>query len=171
VRVLRGSINQAYTTALTDIDAIREAIGATAYIEDYDLRFAEATRLVYGAERALRDYNAKVYEKAQTANKAGVSYENYYEAYFKIRDIESEKDEQGNVIVGSKKTQTLKTIAELKIPTPQKLFLIYMQGYTIKDGDVRGYTEARAKNVVISYIKSLNLTADEKKALIEMCGL
>ena len=85
MRVLRGTINQIYTTALTDIDAVREAIGATAYIDDYDLRYAEVTRLIYGAERALRTYNSKVYEKAQTINKAGISYQDYYEVYFKTK--------------------------------------------------------------------------------------
>ena len=64
----------------------------------------------------------------------------------RLRGIESEKDKQGNTIAGSKKEKkVIKEIATLKIPTAQKLFLIYAQGYTIKDGEVKGFTEVRAK--------------------------
>jgi hypothetical protein len=44
--------------------------------------YREANREVFGAEYALRTYNADVYDKARAAYAKGVSYETYYDYYF-----------------------------------------------------------------------------------------
>ena len=47
--------------------------------------YAEANRLTYGAEYALREYSSTVYEKAKTLNELGISYDEYYNYYMTAR--------------------------------------------------------------------------------------
>lgn len=88
-----------------------------------------------------------------------------------ISAIESDTDRKGNVINGSKKAKVIKYVLAQRLSTAQKLLLILSLGYTIKDGDIRGVTAARAKNIVARYITNLSLTREEKTALAEKCGL
>jgi hypothetical protein len=163
-------INEAYKTALNDLPLITKAIETTASIENEDIRYAEVNRLVYGSERALREYNANVYEKAQAINSAKIDYDTYYNAYFTIKNFEGKKDLKGNVISGSKKAQVVKYVKTLSLTNTQRMLLMYSQGYAIADGDFYGYTKDTAKKAVINYINSLTASADEKQRLAEACG-
>lgn len=49
--------------------------------------YREANREVFGAEYALRTYNADVYDKARTAYAKGVSYDTYYDYYFATKEM------------------------------------------------------------------------------------
>lgn len=88
-----------------------------------------------------------------------------------ISAIESETDKTGTVVNGSKKAKVIKYVMAQKLTTAQKLLLILSLGYTIKDGDIRGVTAAKAKSTVAKYITTLSLTRAEKTALAEKCGL
>lgn len=159
-RVLRATINSIYVTALTDIDLINEAIIDTNGMEDIDLRNTEVTRIVYGAERALREYNKNVYAKAETLSKANIDYETYYNAYFTIKDFESDKDKTGRVIAGSKKKKILSYINTLKLDRNQKTMLMLSYGYSTTNTDS-----------IIKYINRLNIPREEKEMLLELCGI
>ncbi len=88
-----------------------------------------------------------------------------------ISAIESDTDKTGAVVNGSKKAKVIKYVMAQKLTTAQKLLLILSLGYTIKDGDIRGVSAAKAKSTVARLISNLSLTRAEKTALAEKCGL
>lgn len=94
--------------------------------------YREANREVFGAEYALRTYNADVYDKARTAYAKGVSYETYYDYYFATKEMHADKDENGKSISGSKKAKVVEYINSLDIPPEQKDALYVAAGYTAK---------------------------------------
>lgn len=94
--------------------------------------YREANREVFGAEYALRTYNADVYDKARTAYAKGVSYETYYDYYFATKEMHADKDENGKSISGSKKAKVVGYINSLDIPPEQKDALYVAAGYTAK---------------------------------------
>ena len=125
------------------------------------LRHTVITQMMYGSETALEQYNSDVYEKATLANKAGISYDLYYEYYFTTRDITSDYDRKGEVISGSKKEKTLKAIKALGVSANERLLLTALSGYSLTD------TEKRR---LLSIITRMNGTKEEKAALAEKCG-
>ena len=170
-RVVQLLINEAYKTAIEDFELYTKAIEATAGMEDESLRFVEATRLMYGAERALSEYNADVYEKCNALNKAGVDYDVLYNYYFTVRSIAGDKDVNGNTINGSKRKKVVAYIKSMKIPTNQKLLLISASGYSLQDGDVINLKADVAKRRLIRYIVNLSGASKSEKAVIaEICG-
>ena len=170
-RVVQLLINEAYKTALQDFELYTKAIEATAGMEDESLRFTEATRLMYGAERALSEYNDDVYAKCQMLNKAGVDYETLYSYYFTVRGFTSDKDAQGNTISGSKRKKVVASIKSMKVSTEQKLLLICASGYALQDNDLPRMTAVNAKKRLLRYILNLKgATQTEKTELAEMCG-
>lgn len=94
--------------------------------------YREANRKVFGAEYALRTYNADVYDKARAAYAKGVSYETYYDYYFATKEMHADKDENGKSISGSKKAKVVEYINSLDIPPEQKDALYVAAGYTAK---------------------------------------
>lgn len=94
--------------------------------------YREANREVFGAEYALRTYNADVYDKARTVYAKGVSYETYYDYYFATKEMHADKDENGKSISGSKKAKVVEYINSLDIPPEQKDALYVAAGYTEK---------------------------------------
>lgn len=94
--------------------------------------YREANREVFGAEYALRTYNANVYDKARAAYAKGVSYETYYDYYFATKEMHADKDENGKSISGSKKAKVVEYINSLDIPPEQKDALYVAAGYTAK---------------------------------------
>ena len=170
-RVVQLLINEAYKTALQDFELYTKAIEATAGMEDENLRFTEATRLMYGAERALSEYNDDVYAKCQILNKAGVDYEVLYSYYFTVRGITSDKDYEGNTISGSKRKKVVASINGMNISADQKLLLICASGYALQDNDLLRMTAVNAKKRLLRYILNLKgATQTEKTELAEMCG-
>lgn len=169
-RVIQGLINEAQKNAMADIDDIDRAIAVTASIEDEGERFAEVTRIVYGAESALETYNEKVYEKAQLCNAAGLNYDDYYYYYFSVKGIEADKDKDGNSVAGTKRTKVINAIKELGLDEERTLLLIAASGYSLKDGDLRGVSAARANKLLLRYIMKQKLSKAEKAELAEQCG-
>lgn len=94
--------------------------------------YREANREVFGAEYALRTYNADVYDKARAAYAKGVSYETYYDYYFATKEMHADKDENGKSISASKKAKVVEYINSLDIPPEQKDALYVAAGYTAK---------------------------------------
>ena len=130
---------KAHPELSTDNDA-----AITEYAEQYEITedqaesrmdaivYREANREVFGAEYALRTYNADVYDKARTAYAKGVSYETYYDYYFATKEMHADKDENGKSISGSKKAKVVEYIDSLDIPPEQKDALYVAAGYTEK---------------------------------------
>ncbi len=170
-RVIQLLINEAYKTAMQDFDLYTKAIEATTGMEDESLRFTEATRLMYGAERALSEYNKDVYAKCQVLNKAGVTYDMLYNYYFTVRGLESDKDSSGNTINGSKRRKVVASIQSLDLKVDQKLLLIAASGYSLQDNDIPRMSGVNAKKRLLRYILSLKgVSQSEKAEIAELCG-
>ena len=170
VRVIRALINAEYDSALKSISTVDAAIAATVGIDDEDLRDAEITRRVFGAEAALQNYNAKSFEKYALFNKAGVGFDELYAFHFATLGIENDLDKKGNPIEGSKRKKVVAIINALNIPREQKIMLMLAKGYAVKDGDIQGVSGDRAKKMLLSYIMKQKITKEEKAELAKACG-
>jgi hypothetical protein len=166
-RAIQVMINQIYKTAIEEYDIYTKAFEATAYIDDSTeagekFRFTESIRLTQGSEAALESYNEEVYAKYNLIAKSGISFEDLYYYYFAQKEIESDKDRQGNVIAGSKKKKVVALVNSLKTNKNQKLLLLAASGYSVGD--------KATKTSLARYIANLNASKDEKAALAELCG-
>lgn len=176
VRTIRALINNLYKTAKTDYAAYTKAIEATEGLFDETtesgkrLRYTVITQMMYGSEKALEEYNSDVYEKSRLFNKAGMSYDTFYEYYFTTKFIEADTDRKGEKIEGSKRKNTIAAINKLNATREEKLLMIVSSGYALKDGDIRGISAANAKRMLLKYILSMKGTQAEKAALAEACG-
>lgn len=160
VRALKAQLIERQKEIITQAEPYREAVNdylkahpelstdndaaIAEYAEQYEITedqaesrmdaivYREANREVFGAEYALRTYNADVYDKARTAYAKGVSYETYYDYYFATKEMHADKDENGKSISGSKKAKVVKYINSLDIPPEQKDALYVAAGYTAK---------------------------------------
>ena len=84
--------------------------------------------------------------------------------------LTSDKDENGETISGSKRKNVLEAINGLEISDNEKLLLIAMKGYALKDGDIPGATAYGAELALYEYIGGLNLSGDERLKLYKACG-
>ena len=92
--------NEIYRKALLTVGAYEEtakSIGSA----DSDVVKREANRKAFGAEYALKTYNKDVGEKAAEYVAQGVTYDQYYAAYFAARGIVGDKGENGKTIANS----------------------------------------------------------------------
>ena len=170
-RVLRIAINNMYKSAINDYEIVGAAIEATAGVDE-KFRYTEIVHLVYGAERALETYDDKVYEKCSLFNNAGIDYETLYYYYFATLGLESDVDNEGNTIAGSKRGKIVEIINSLNVSDEEKLLLLCYRGYSIKDGDIKGLTKESALVKLAKYLKSSKtLNNEQKEKLAELCGL
>ena len=158
-RAIQILINEMYKTALNDYELVTKAIEATSSVDD-KYRYTEVQRLVYCAETALKTWDDTVYEKSTLLKRSGISYDNFYQYYFGIKDIESDKDKNGNTISGSKKKKVVEKINSLKISEANKLLLIAYSGYSIDS--------ANDREKLLKYINGLKLSTSEKKKLADI---
>ena len=89
--------NEIYRKALLTVGTYEEtakSIGSA----DSDVVKREANRKAFGAEYALKTYNKDVGEKAAEYVAQGVTYDQYYAAYFAARGITGDKDGDGKTI-------------------------------------------------------------------------
>ena len=89
--------NEIYRKALLTVGTYEEtakSIGSA----DSDVVKREANRKAFGAEYALKNYNKDVGEKAAEYVAQGVTYDQYYAAYFAARGIVGDKDGDGKTI-------------------------------------------------------------------------
>ena len=132
-------------------------------------------------ERAIKYAYDAYYESAlstalgiETSNNALISgvigVENMALLSVATRGLESDKDEDGKTISGSKRKKVITAINSLGLSREKKLLLIRAKGYSIQDGDVRGLSASSAKKVLLRYILSLKVSKVEKARLAELCG-
>lgn len=92
--------NEIYRNALLTVGTYEET-AKSIDSADSDVVKREANRKAFGAEYALKTYNKDVGEKAAEYVAQGVTYDQYYSAYFATRGITGEKDENGKTITNS----------------------------------------------------------------------
>lgn len=171
-RILQATINTLMKETLGNVEYLYNELGKYNLNDEkeFEKAYRDTISVILGEEYALKSYNKNVYEKATTLNKLGIDYATYYDIYFDLQQIESNKDKNGNTVSGSKKAKVISYIMSQDLSLTKKLMLLMAQGYTIADGDVKGLTAKQAKTTVAKYIASLNLTREEKTELAEMLG-
>lgn len=92
--------NEIYRNALLTVGTYEET-AKSIDSADSDVVKREANRKAFGAEYALNTYNKDVGEKAAEYVAQGVTYDQYYAAYFAARGITGDKDENGKTITNS----------------------------------------------------------------------
>jgi hypothetical protein len=112
--VIRNSI---YRTAIEQVSYVESSakgvVAPSDMTEDDAFRYVkrETNRETFGAEYALREYNEDTYAKAQEITKStGISYDNFYKAYFAAKEATWEKGENGA------KSKALKAAVDKAIP-------------------------------------------------------
>lgn len=171
-KIIQATINTLMQEAIGNAEYIYGEMGKYNLADDdvFDQAYLDSISVVMGEEYALKSYNKDVYEKATKINKLGIDYATYYDFYFGVKNITSDKKADGSTVTGSKKAKVINYVMSQNLSTAQKLVLIMAQGYTITDNDVKGLTAKQAKTTVAKYITSLNLTREEKTELAEMLG-
>ena len=125
--------NEIYRKALLTVGTYEEtakSIGSA----DSDVVKREANRKAFGAEYALKTYNKDVGEKAAEYVAQGVTYDQYYAAYFAARGITGDKDGDGKTIQlsSSRKKKAAIDKAVLGASTKQKHLLYEALGVSDK---------------------------------------
>ena len=171
-KIIQAAINTLMQEAIGNAEYIYGEMGKYNLADDdvFDQAYLDSISVVMGEEYALKSYNKDVYEKATKINKLGIDYATYYDFYFGVKNITSDKKADGSTVTGSKKAKVINYVMAQNLSTAQKLVLIMAQGYSIADGDVKGLTAKQAKTTVAKYITSLNLTREEKTELAERLG-
>lgn len=175
-RAVQALINELYKNAIVGYSEIESAIEKTQGMYDDESearrRYAEIVRLSFGAEKALQAYSSSAYELTSLLNRAGISFELLYSYYFAARDIKSEATESVGYKSVGKRERLVALVNSMPLTAEQKLLLIAMQGYSLKDGDVGGMSAERAKSRLASYISRRGtLSAAERAKLRKSCGL
>lgn len=87
-----------------------------------------------------------------------------------LSEIASDVDSKGNTISGSRKKKTIAYLLKQSLSDGERLLIMCYRGYSIQDGDYKGYTEQRAKIILLKYILSLKATQAEKAKIAAECG-
>jgi hypothetical protein len=116
-------------------------------------------------------YHDKYYEMA--VNKAlgfedknrvlynAIGFGTYARLAYTVKDIESDKDKNGNTISGSKKKKIIAALNKLSVSKEKKLLYIASLGYTLSDAD---------QKILLKYLNSLKLSTAKKKELADLLG-
>ena len=171
-KIIQTTINALQQEAVLNTEYLYNELGKYDLSTDeaYEQAYLDCISVIMGAEYALQSYNKDVYSKAVNLNKLGVSYETYYDYYFGVKSITSDKNADGSTVSGSKKAKVIAYTMAQNMPTAQKIILIMNAGYTITDGDISGMTAKQAKTAVAKYITNLKISRAEKEELAKMFG-
>lgn len=171
-KIIQTTINALQQEAVLNTEYLYNELGKYDLSTDeaYEQAYLDCISVIMGAEYALQSYNKDVYIKAVNLNKLGVSYETYYDYYFGVKSITSDKNADGSTVSGSKKAKVIAYTMAQNMPTAQKIILIMNAGYTITDGDLSGMTAKQAKTAVAKYITNLKISRAEKEELAKMFG-
>jgi hypothetical protein len=159
--VIQTVINNTLKQSLDNVNYFAETLknfelSPLSFDDDY----REATRLTFGADVALKEYDKKVYEKATNLSLANINYDLFYSAYFDCKELEGELDDNGEAISGSRKKQVYSYIEKLPLSQTQKYILF----------GALGYKSTKGEEAVKNYISSLKITNEEKQMILKACN-
>ncbi|WP_294854236.1 LPD38 domain-containing protein [uncultured Oscillibacter sp.] len=187
--VLNGIQKNALGTVEVYQDAVKKYLKGTSD-DAVDTAYREANRECFGAEYALQVYNKDVYEKAQAANRGGVSYSDFYDYYFATKKYESkdgkstttQKLEYLNNAGFSDSTKAELYFADLasdsdllkqaELETSVGITPVQYWEYKASTAGIKADTDAAGKSIsgskkekVLDAIHKLDLTVKQKDAL------
>lgn len=141
-------------------NALSEEMQAKAIKQVYDAYYYDALSDLVGV-----DERTTVGELSEWIDMSKLSV-----VFTGLSDIESDKNSKGETIAGSKKKNTVKYLLKQNLSDGERLLILCYRGYSIQDGDYKGYTAKRAKRILLQYILKLKGTQAEKAVLAEKCG-
>ncbi len=156
----QAAIQSEYARRLSSLDALvsssrfqamtdEEKEYAAQYLFDICYKSAEAS--VLGIDRG----NAAILANVISAEKLTV-------LATKANAIKAEGDER--------RKKTVAMIKAMNATQAEKLIMICLRGYSVKDGDIPGVTVEKAKEIMLKYILSASVTKAQKEKLAKMCG-
>ena len=144
-KTIRVMINASYKAALQNAKDIGEAL---KYCTITEMNASEVQREVYrevlGAESALRLYNKKLYSKAKSYYKAGVSYDDFYVYYFNLREMSTKQEAEAY-------------ISRLRISANLKNLIYRLAGWSLDD---------EKTELLTAWLKRKGLTDEEIDMLL-----
>lgn len=164
----QAKVKQAYSVRVSGADKL---IDKSAYKSMTEEEKAKTVNTFFDLCYNVSLYDALGYEKNNAVLLSKAVGEDVV-AVFKTRTsgITSDKDKNGKTIEGSKRKKFFEALSKTGMNTNEMVLLATASGYTIKDGDIKGVSAASAKNKLLKYILSLNVSKAEKERLAEMCG-
>lgn len=191
---IRNGIEDAALQKLDTYSKAAEKYYRQSKLTDEDDRIDEAyrnaNREVFGAEYALKTYNDRVYEKAKALyEKKGVSYDQYFDTYFSIREAEEEKGDDLSKaeeyltiaqmpygeevksdllsnVMSEKAFEKLTSVMETGITAYQYCKFLYDVNWIEADRDEDGKAISGSKRKKVSdVIFKMDLTDEQKDAL------
>ena len=95
-----------------------------------------------------------------------------------VSSLESDKDKNGKTLQGSKKKKVMRYLMSQQMTDVERLLILYSLGYTLSDGEYRGWSAKNAKKRLLRFILSKSNIcfyriihqAEEKAYLAQMCG-
>ena len=164
----QAKVKQAHSVRVSGADKL---IDKSAYKSMTEEEKAKTVNTFFDLCYNVSLYDALGYEKNNAVLLSKAVGEDVV-AVFKTRTsgITSDKDKNGKTIEGSKRKKFFEALSKTGMNTNEMMLLATASGYTIKDGDIKGVSADTAKNKLLKYILSLNVSKAEKERLAEMCG-
>ena len=162
------AVRAEYASAVGNLDKLFSKVGYKSLSAEDKERAIKYAYDVYYEEALSSALGIEASNNVLVSGVIGV--ENMALLSVATRGLESDKDENGKTISGSKRKKVITAINSLGLSREKKLLLICAKGYSIQDGDVRGLSASSAKKVLLRYILSLKVSKDEKARLAVMCG-
>lgn len=159
-----------YTKANSYLEKMVESKGFKALTAEQQ---AKAIKQLYDAYyyKAISDLLGVDAETTVGTLSAWISIDKLAVANAALSGIESDKDDDGNTISGSRKKKFVAELLKQNLSDGERLLILCYKGYSIQNGDYKGYSAKRAKLVLLKYILSLkSATQAEKVAIAEECG-
>lgn len=91
-------------------------------------------------------------------------------AFAGLSEISSEKNSKGETITGSQKKNTVDYLLKQNLTDGERLLILCYRGYTIQNGDYKGYSAKRAKRLLLKYILGLRVTQTQRAEIAAKCG-
>lgn len=152
---------------------IEKMVASGAFMRLSEEKQAKAIKQLYDAyyDKALAATLGVAEDNKMLTMTKFVQPDTLSSALAEMSDFTSDKDASGKTVQNSKKKKVLQYLMKLNLSDGQRLLLLYYAGYSIKDGEYRGWTAERARTVLLRYILNTHgATTKEKAAVAEMCN-
>lgn len=123
--------------------SLTDTAKADAIKNVYQLAYGYSMEQVFGIDAG----NAAAIAEAIGADKVAL-------AYTLTKGLSSDIGKDGKAIAGSKRRKIIAAIGAMPISLEEKLLLIRMKGYSLRDGDVKGISAAAAQARLERYVKA-----------------
>ena len=151
---------------------IEKLLASSGYGKLSEKKQAKAVKSIYDAfyYQAISDLVGQDANNTLGELSRYIAIEKLAVVFSGLSEIASDVDSKGNTVSGSRKKNTVAYLLKQNLSDGERLLIMCYRGYSIQDGDYKGYTEQRAKIILLKYILSLKVTQAEKAKIAAECG-